>query len=342
MPLKMLKAASSQYARLGLRYRILVSYGVVVIGGFALIDSIKQQITAPGPSHWVDMVSRLLCVLLLAGIDSELIIRPLRSMEQAVHAFTRGSLNVRVAPNLIPELHELGLSFNHMASSLQGVETRRRELTGDLAHELLSPLTTLRINLELLESGEVQPTARLYRQSLQEAQRLERLVQDMLALSKIEAGYLPLHRQPIGIPLLCKKLQLTWIETPDLQFDWHIPADLPLAYADADRVQQILVNLLSNAFKYTPSGTITISAAIASPYLWLTVSDTGIGIAAEDLPYIFDRFWRADASENPEIDGSGIGLAVTKRLVELQGGQIEVTSQLGQGSTFHFSLPLAH
>jgi signal transduction histidine kinase len=339
MPLKMLKSLSSNYARLGLRYRILVSYAIVVIGGFAIMDGIKQNITAPGTTSGIDVLSRLLCVLLLAGIDSELIVRPLKSMEQTVRVFTQGDLDARVSPNLIPELHQLGLSFNHMASSLQGVETRRRELTSDLAHELLSPITVLRLNLELLESGTVQPTPALYRQSVQEAQRLERLVQDMLALSKIEAGYLPLNRQPIAIPALLQTMQHGWIETPDVQINWQIPTDMPPVYADRDRVQQILVNLINNAVKYTPNGTITISTWVASPHLWLSVTDTGRGIAVEELPHIFDRFWRGNTSDT---DGNGVGLAIAKRLVELQGGQIQVTSRLDQGSTFRFSLPLAY
>jgi signal transduction histidine kinase len=339
MPLKMLKSLSSNYARLGLRYRILVSYAIVVIGGFAIMDGIKQNITAPGTTSGIDILSRLLCVLLLAGIDSELIVRPLKSMEQTVRIFTQGDLDARVSPNLIPELHQLGLSFNHMASSLQGVETRRRELTSDLAHELLSPVTVLRLNLELLESGTVQPTPALYRQSVQEAQRLERLVQDMLALSKIEAGYLPLNRQPIVIPALLQTMQHGWLETPGVQIHWQIPTEMPPVYADRDRVQQILVNLINNAVKYTPNGTITISTWVASPYLWLSVTDTGRGIAVEELPHIFDRFWRSNASDT---DGNGVGLAIAKRLVELQGGQIQVTSKLAYGSTFRFSLPLAY
>jgi signal transduction histidine kinase len=113
---------------------------------------------------------------------------------------------------------------------------------------------------------------------------------------------------------------------------------MPPVYADRDRVQQILVNLINNAVKYTPHGTITISTWVASPYIWLSVTDTGRGIAVEELSQIFDRFWRSNTSDT---DGNGVGLAIAKRLVELQGGQIQVTSELGHGSTFRFSLPLA-
>ena len=135
------------------------------------------------------------------------------------------------------------------------------------------------------------------------------------------------------------------IPKPDSEvvLNWQLPtAGLPWVYGDRDRIQQILTNLITNALKYTNQGTVSVIAWTASPYLWTAVTDTGIGISLEDLPLVFDRFWRADPAGNPETVGSGVGLAITKRLVELQNGKIEVTSQLGQGSTFRFSLPLAH
>ena len=328
----------------GLRQRFLVSYTVVVLGGFALIDGIKQQMTAPINTGWIDILGRLACIVILGAIDSELIGQPLRTIEKAVRAFTHGDLNARVSPNIIPELHRLGLSFNHLATSLQDVETRRRELTGDLAHELLSPITVLRANLEMLARGDIEPSPALYRQSVKEAQRLERLAQNMLELAKIETGYLPMRFEAFDVLPLLEDLQIGLRPKLSIacQMNWQLPpVDLPLVYADRDRVQQILVNLISNALKYTPAGTVTVSTRTAAPQIWISITDTGIGIASDDLPRVFDRFWRADPSRNPETGGSGIGLAVTKRLVELQGGKIEVTSQLGQGSTFRFSLPLA-
>jgi signal transduction histidine kinase len=176
----------------GLRQRFLVSYTVVVLGGFTLIDGLKQQIATPNTAGF-DIVGRLTCIVILGAIDSELIVQPLKTIEKAVRAFTHGDLDTRVSPNIIPELNRLGISFNHLATSLQDVETRRRELTGDLAHELLSPITALRINLELLAADEIEPSAALYCQSVQEAQRLERLAQNMLELAKIETGYLPMR-----------------------------------------------------------------------------------------------------------------------------------------------------
>jgi signal transduction histidine kinase len=338
--------ALTQYPRLtlSLRKRFLVSYTLVVLVGFALVDAIKQQIATSGAADWIDILSRFTCIVLLICIDSELIVQPLKTMEKSIKAFTEGDLNVRVPVNVIPELNRLGNSFNNMATSLQDVETRRRELTGDLAHELLSPVTVLRLNLEMLESGIIQPSPELYSQSVQEVQRLERLVRDMLELSKMETGYLPMKVAAIDLCPLLKEMQSgAWRQTgnPNCAIQWEIPLALPLVYADGDRVQQILVNLISNAIKYTPFGTITISAWVASPRLWISVTDTGIGIMPRDLPHVFDRFWRVKDPWSPKAEGNGIGLAIAKRLVELQGGAIEVYSEPFRGSTFLFSLPLA-
>jgi signal transduction histidine kinase len=121
----------------------------------------------------------------------------------------------------------------------------------------------------------------------------------------------------------------------------NCPEDLPCVLADRDRVEQILVNLLGNAIRYTQSGIITVTAWRKNQLVWMAIADTGIGISPEDLPYVFERFWRAERSRSSYSGGSGIGLAITRRLVELQGGKIEVESELGQGSTFRFSLPIA-
>ncbi len=125
------------------------------------------------------------------------------------------------------------------------------------------------------------------------------------------------------------------------QLKLRLSNNLPPAYADRDRVKQILINLISNAITYTPNGTVTIRASCWNDYLWVAVTDTGMGIAPEDLSKVFERFWRADQSRDARTGGSGIGLAITKRLVELHNGEIEVESVLGKGSTFRFSLPSA-
>jgi len=183
----------------------------------------------------------------------------------------------------------------------------------------------------------------LFQKMVQETRRLERLTSDLQELSKAEAGYLSINRQPIQLyPLLeglVEKFRDQLLEDgPILQLE--SPRDLPLVFADLDRTEQILVNLLGNAIRYTENGSITLKAWREKKWLWLAIIDTGIGIDQEDLSLIFERFWRADKSRSRYSGGTGIGLAIARRLVELQGGKIEVESELGKGSQFRFCLPV--
>ncbi len=282
---------------------------------------------------------------------SKRIMQPLTQIEQITQKFAAGKLDERLPPSEIPEINQLATSFNRMAVSLEDVEHRRRELVSDLTHELRTPLTVLRGYLEELAADRIEATPEVYQQLAKETKRLERLINDLQELSKAEAGYLPIKLQSVNLhPLLASLVQKfsdqLLEDGPILRLE--CPDSLPSVRADIDRVEQVLVNLLGNALTYTETGSITIrvwteseSANNRLPRMWIAVADTGIGIAPEDLPHVFERFWRAEKSRNQHTGGTGIGLAICKRLVELQGGQIEVKSQLGQGSTFQFYLPLA-
>jgi signal transduction histidine kinase len=290
----------------------------VIVGGTA----------AAGLSYWV----------------SKRIVQPLTQMEQITQRFAAGNLQERVPTHEIPELDQLGASFNRMAASIEGVEQRRRELVSDLTHELRTPLTIVRGYLEELVDGGVEPTPEIYQRLIQETRRLERLVNDLQELSKAEAGYLPVNAQPLPLRPLLESLVIKFADQvledgPVFQLD--CPTTLPLVMADGERVEQILINLLGNALRYTPQGSITLRVWPQARQLWIAVVDTGHGIAPEDLPHVFERFWRADQSRSRRSGGTGLGLAICQRLVELQGGQIEAESQLGQGSTFRFCLPMA-
>ncbi|MBH8574275.1 HAMP domain-containing histidine kinase [Nostocaceae cyanobacterium CENA369] len=275
---------------------------------------------------------------------SKRIMQRLTEMEQITQKFAAGHLEARLPLSDIPELNRLGASFNRMAASLEGVEARRRELIGDMTHELRTPLTVVRGYLEELADGEIDPSPEIYRRLAKETKRLERLVNDLQELSKAEAGYLPINIQPVNLyPLLeslIEKFTDQLLEDgPVLRTE--LPSQLPLVLADIDRTEQVLVNLLGNAVRYTPKGSITIRAWSDASKLWIEVADTGIGIAAKDLPNVFERFWRADRSRDRYSGGTGIGLTISRRLVELQGGQIQVDSEMGTGSKFRFCLPLA-
>jgi hypothetical protein len=284
--------------------------------------------TAAGVGYWV----------------SRRISQPLRRIEKASRQLAQGDLQSRVPPSDIAELDQLGHSFNRMAEAMANVESRRRDLIGDLSHELRTPLTVLEGYLEGCADGTIAPTPELFVRLVTESRRLRRLVDDLQELSKAEAGHLPLNIQPLSLPPLLKRIRerlATQLreEGPELQL--QLPADLPLVMADGDRVEQILINIVGNAIRYTEQGGILLSASVEPPWVWITCQDTGCGIAAADLPYVFERFWRADRSRSSGSGGSGIGLAITKRLVEMQGGRIYVDSQLDHGTTVGFSLPMA-
>jgi signal transduction histidine kinase len=276
-------------------------------------------------------------------LASKRIMRPLKHIKVITGNFAAGNLKERMPGSEIPELNQLSASFNRMASSLEDVEQRRRDLISDLSHELRTPLTVVRGYLEELADGRVEPSSELYDRLVRETRRLERLILDLQELSKAEAGYLSINLQTVNLkPLLeslVKKFADQLLEDgPILSLD--CPSDLPPVMADVDRCEQILVNLLGNAIRYTETGSITIKAWRDRLQVWIEVRDTGIGISAEDLPFVFERFWRADRSRSRYSGGTGIGLAISRRLVELQGGQIEAESELGKGSSFRFSLPI--
>ncbi|MDY7015161.1 MAG: HAMP domain-containing sensor histidine kinase [Cyanobacteriota bacterium] len=275
---------------------------------------------------------------------SQRITKPLTQVEKVTQKFAEGQLDERLPPSEIPELNRLSASFNRMAVSLEGVEKRRRELIGDLTHELRTPLTVIHGYLEGLSDAQIEPTPEVYERLMGETRRLQRLVNDMQELSKAEAGYLAIrltrvHLYPLLSSLVERFSEQLLEEGPKI--GWDCLPSLPPVLADRDRVEQVLVNLLGNAISHTQMGTITLKAWQEKRWLWVAVSDTGSGIAPEDLPHVFERFWRAGNAKSRKARGTGIGLAISKRLIELQGGCIEVESELGRGSTFRFCLPLA-
>jgi signal transduction histidine kinase len=282
----------------------------------------------------------------LSYLISKRIMQPLTQMQRITQKFAAGNLAERMPANEIPELNRLADSFNRMAMSLEDVEQRRRELVSDLTHELRTPLTVVEGYLEGLADGAIDATPQIYTNLLRETTRLSRLVNDLQELSKVEAGYLPIQAKPFPIePLMAGLVQRfadQLIDSPTL-LRLDCPKDLPLVMADPERVEQILVNLMGNALRYTLEGEVVLQAWPDSnkEFLWIAVKDTGQGIATEDLPHVFERFWRSDRSRDRHSGGTGIGLAISRRLVELQKGVITVESELDRGSTFRFCLPIA-
>lgn len=225
---------------------------------------------------------------------SRRIVRPLVQMEEITKKVAEGHLDERVPLSDIPEVNQLALSFNRMAAELEGVEQRRRDLVSDLTHELRTPLTILEGYLEGLADETLTPSTEVYNLLAQESRRIRRLVDDLQELSKMEAGYLPIEAKAFDVVPILEGLiqrfseQLSDDDSPSLQLD--IPTSLPYVLADPARLEQVLVNLIGNGIRYTPSGSITVRAWEEDKCLWFAVEDTGVGIAEADLPTCLSGF----------------------------------------------------
>jgi signal transduction histidine kinase len=280
----------------------------------------------------------------LSYLVSKRIMQPLLQMQRITTKFASGELTARMPESEIPELDRFSQSFNRMAIALEGVEQRRRDLVSDLTHELRTPLTIVEGYLEGLSDGTIEASPEIYQRLSGETGRLKRLVNDLQELSKAEAGYLPINAKKFDLRSLLSKLVQRFgdqLIDSDTVLKLDAPVDLPRAFADPERVEQILVNLIGNALRHTEMGSVVIQSSQQRGMLVVSVIDTGAGMAAEDLPHVFERFWRSDRSRNRRSGGTGIGLAISKKLVELQNGTISAESVVGQGSTFSFTLPIA-
>ena len=273
---------------------------------------------------------------------------PLVDVMAASDAIAEGDLSARVpVPKHGPDdFGRLAESFNRMAEELERADQQRRNLTADVAHELRTPLHIIQGNLEGVLDGVYEPTEEHVNATLDETRALARLVDDLRTLSLAEAGQLPLVWEPMDVTELLADVATSFsgqAEAAGIDLRVEIGEDSPLGEinADAGRLDQVLSNLLGNALRHTPSGgTITLRAEAIDDGVRILVHDTGEGIPPEDLPYIFDRFWRGDPSRSHAGGaGSGLGLAIARQLVQAHGGRISAESQPAQSTTFTIELP---
>ncbi|MBP8001276.1 MAG: HAMP domain-containing protein [Chloroflexi bacterium] len=273
------------------------------------------------------------------------LIAPLRQMADSSRRVADGRYAERV---IVPEnsgeaMAQLVVSFNQMAATLEQIEQQRVNLLGNIAHELRTPLTSLKGYLEGLMDGLFPANEETFAWMTQETERLRRLVDDLQNLSRIEAGQFNLDFQPFDLMGVVNRVvaQLR-PQAQAKELTLTLEAHLAHVHADADRTAQVLFNLIGNAIRYTPEkGAITITLASEERFVRVVVQDTGIGIPAEALPYVFERFYRVDQSRARVSGGSGIGLTIARHLVWAMGGEIAAASQgPDQGSRFTFTLPL--
>lgn len=363
-----------------LRFRLLLMLAVVtvvtigiaaLVGGWAIINQFESYVqeggtmsvrcfdvavangTRIGAEVFIRSVNRTLLTAIVAagGIAVILtltftrrILGPVSALTKAVRRMEAGDLRQRVKVESTDELGALAHAFNAMADGLARTEQLRRQLVTDVAHELCTPLTNIRGYIEALQDGVADPSPAVLDSIHEEAMLLNRLVEDLQELALVEAGQLKLVFQPVAPNELVQRAVAS-VQPAAAAKQITIMADLPEAlppvYADRERVGQVLRNLLDNAITHTAAeGEIVVSARVSGPELEVSVRDTGAGIAYQDLPNVFDRFYRADRSRARATGGFGLGLAIVKQLVEAHGGRVWVRSTVGIGSTFLFTLPI--
>lgn len=288
-------------------------------------------------------------IAIIIGIFvSRMLTNPLRRITGTAKQIRDGDLSARTGLRGDDEIDRLGETFDEMATSLEKDLKHERRITSDVAHELRTPLMAMLATVEAMQDGVLPADDEHLETVASETRRLSRLVQQMLELSRMENRTEPLNLQEFELVPFVRKIvdsqrQLFRSHEIVLTFSDNMQNRSSAIEADADMITQAVVNIMSNAMRYTPEGgSVEVSVHADRRYLMVSVADTGIGIAKEDLSRIFGRFWRADASRAREAGGLGVGLSVTKQIVERHHGYISVESELGKGTTFTIHLPREH
>ncbi|VEG51809.1 integral membrane sensor signal transduction histidine kinase [Mycolicibacterium aurum] len=286
-----------------------------------------------------------LAALAVSWYVSRRLQQSLTEVASAATAVTEGHYDVRVSPpHLGQDFDTLALAFNQMAARLQAVESTRQQLFSDLAHEIRTPVAVLEAYIEALEDGVRTLTPQTAAMLRDQTRRLVRFSEDVAALAKAEESAVAMAYASVDVDRLirrCAAVAQERYDAKDVTLDVRVPEGLPPLWADEQRLSQVLGNLLDNALRHTASGdSVRVECHRDGDHLAIVVADSGDGIAAEHLPRVFERFYRADAARDRDHGGAGIGLAIAKALVEAHGGSIVATSAgPGSGSAFTLTLP---
>lgn len=367
-----------------LGYKFFISYFVVILIGIIVLLT-ATEFTMPGAfdRHMAEMIevmgpltselendlynnfnkavneslifsaaAAFISAVIVSLFVSKQVVAPIRRIMVASQHIADGHYSERVQiPGSLDieemdELAQLSLSFNQMTLELEKAETLRKQLIGDIAHELRTPLATIKGSMEGLMDGVLPAGQDTYHQVYQEAERLQRLVDDLQDLNRVESGAIQLNLEKYPVKELVeitKRRLLRQFDDKGVLLELDIPDDLPKVSVDVDRIGQVFINLIGNSLQYTPTGgVVTVMAKEKKDQILVTISDTGIGISSENLSNIFTRFYRVDKSRSRAGGGSGIGLTIAKHLVESHGGKIWAESPgLGKGSTIRVLLPIS-
>ena len=338
-----------------------VTVGDQVVGTLIVAPANFKSASNPATTFLASSNRSILVSVLVAGVISLMLVllfsiqitAPIRQMQKAAAAIAEGDLNQRVPVRSKDELGILSESFNYMAGNLAQAESLRQKLIADVAHELRTPLAVIQANTEGIQDGVLPLDIEQINAIHAETLLLGRLVNDLRLISIAESGELRLERQPVDPgSLLGKAIERFQPQRAQkgVEFTLAVEPDLPQVMVDVDRINQVINNLISNALRYTPEGgKITLQAKHGEGYrsaVEISVTDTGPGIAADDLPWVFDRFYRADKSRARTRGGTGLGLAIVKQLVEAHGGRVWAESPANwggspaNGTRISFTLPV--
>ena len=302
-------------------------------------------------SLWAAGIAAAAGALLISFLLHRQVTRPLRRLGSASLRIAAGKLSERVEIKSSDEFGRLADSFNEMAESLEASEQAKKRMIADIAHELRTPITAVRSALEGLRDGLIEPSGETFTSLHHRILLLTRLVGDLHQLVLADAGRLSIHRTPTSLQEIIDGIVETigvQAEDAGLHLLSDVEPDLPAIDVDSHRIEQVLLNLLANAIRHTPeTGTIRIEARVREGEVEVSVCDTGPGIAPEDLPHIFDRFYRADEARSgpagdarEELGSTGLGLPIAKALVEAHGGRIRAGNRPEGGACFHVALPV--
>lgn len=337
---------SSRYMNIG---RPIYS-GDELIGGIfvmASIEDLYQSLDLIRKSIILAGVGAVFLALGLTFILSRKLSSPLIEMEKATRRIATGELDTRISNESKDEIGSLAAAINDLAIELHRYRSNRQEFLANISHELQTPITYLEGYSSALENElyRNEEEKKQYLQIIQqEASRMSTLVKDLFDLSKMEEGKIALVFEEVDLVEVVENAMLKTkmkAQEKGLQLNFTHSHDLPSIEADGLRMEQILINIIENAIRYTESGTVKVKLSNNLDTIKVQIEDSGIGIPQEDIPFLFERFYRVEKSRSREFGGTGLGLAIVKQLVELQGGTISVESQIGKGTCFELKFPVA-
>lgn len=319
------------------------------IGGIFIAASIKGIYASIENVERMIVLASFGSILIAIGIAlflSRRLSNPLLRIEETARKIAKGDLNTRVNISSKDEIGSLADAINDLARELKRYQTNRREFFANISHELRTPLTyidgfTNALRKKLYKSEEEKE--QMLDLVDQEAKRMTKLVNDLFELAKMEEGKMLLYTEPIDlIDIIDSAVSKTKLKAKNkgLKLEVISPQELPLINGDGLRLEQVMINLLENAIRYTENGEVNIQVWGSKDYVHLSIIDTGMGIGAENIPYLFERFFRVDKSRSRKLGGTGLGLAIVKQLVSLHNGDIKVKSEVGKGTRFDLSFPI--